>query len=100
MTPFRGPSIDPGTAYEMGFMRALKRPVLGYRNDPRDYITRIFHHFNYKDIPFHTLESDITDPHDMRMENSIGPNSYIGTNNTKRSDDNRFMKICVFVLDF
>ena len=32
MTPFRGPSMDVGTAYEMGFMRALGRPVLGYSN--------------------------------------------------------------------
>jgi nucleoside 2-deoxyribosyltransferase len=32
MTPFRGPSTDPGTAYEMGFMRALNKIVLGYSN--------------------------------------------------------------------
>ncbi|MFI4988632.1 MAG: nucleoside 2-deoxyribosyltransferase [Alphaproteobacteria bacterium] len=33
MTPFRGPSMDVGTAFEMGFfMRALGRPVLGYTN--------------------------------------------------------------------
>jgi len=30
MTPFRGPSMDVGTAYEMGFARALHKPVLGY----------------------------------------------------------------------
>lgn len=32
MTPFRGPNTDSGTAYEMGFMRALGKPVLGYAN--------------------------------------------------------------------
>lgn len=32
LTPFRGVSIDSGTAYEVGFMRALGRPVLGYTN--------------------------------------------------------------------
>jgi len=32
MTPFRGPSMDVGTAFEMGFMRGLGRPVLGYTN--------------------------------------------------------------------
>lgn len=32
MTPFRGPSADVGTAFEMGFMRALGRPVLAYSN--------------------------------------------------------------------
>jgi nucleoside 2-deoxyribosyltransferase len=35
LTPFRGPSADPGTAYEMGFMRALGRPVFGYANVAR-----------------------------------------------------------------
>jgi nucleoside 2-deoxyribosyltransferase len=32
LTPFRGASMDPGTAYEIGFMRALGKPVLGYSN--------------------------------------------------------------------
>ena len=31
-TPFRGVSMDSGTAYEIGFMRALGRPVFGYSN--------------------------------------------------------------------
>ena len=30
LTPFRGPSADAGAAYELGFMRALGRPVFGY----------------------------------------------------------------------
>lgn len=32
LTPFRSPSVDPGTAYELGFMRAMGKPVLGYTN--------------------------------------------------------------------
>jgi len=40
MTPFRGPSMDVGTAFEMGFMRALGRPVLGYTNDGRLFAER------------------------------------------------------------
>ncbi|MEE2636318.1 MAG: nucleoside 2-deoxyribosyltransferase, partial [Acidobacteriota bacterium] len=32
ITPFRGLSADVGTAYEMGFMRALGKPVLAYTN--------------------------------------------------------------------
>ena len=34
LTPFRGVSADAGTAFEVGFMRALGRPVLGYSNTP------------------------------------------------------------------
>jgi len=30
LTPFRGASADPGTVYELGFMRALGRPVFGW----------------------------------------------------------------------
>jgi nucleoside 2-deoxyribosyltransferase len=36
MTPFRGVSMDVGTAFEVGYMRALRRPVLGYTNTPLD----------------------------------------------------------------
>jgi nucleoside 2-deoxyribosyltransferase len=32
LTPFRGPSADVGTAYEMGFARALGLPVFAYSN--------------------------------------------------------------------
>jgi nucleoside 2-deoxyribosyltransferase len=32
LTPFRGPSMDVGTAYEVGFARALGLPVFGYSN--------------------------------------------------------------------
>jgi nucleoside 2-deoxyribosyltransferase len=33
LTPFRGPSADAGTVFELGFMRALGRPVFGWTND-------------------------------------------------------------------
>jgi nucleoside 2-deoxyribosyltransferase len=32
LTPFRGPSADVGTAYEVGFARALGLPVYAYSN--------------------------------------------------------------------
>ena len=40
LTPFRGASADAGTAFEVGFMRALGRLVLGYTNTPLDYVPR------------------------------------------------------------
>ena len=40
LTPFRGVSADAGTAFEVGFMRALGRPVLGYSNTTLDYAAR------------------------------------------------------------
>ena len=40
LSPFRGASMDAGTAFEIGFMRALGRPVLGYTNARDDYRVR------------------------------------------------------------
>ena len=40
LTPFRGPSADPGTVYEAGFMRGLGRPVFGYAHAEGDFATR------------------------------------------------------------
>lgn len=40
LTPFRGPSADAGTVYELGFMRALGRPVLGYSNAGSEFLAR------------------------------------------------------------
>jgi nucleoside 2-deoxyribosyltransferase len=40
LTPFRGPSADVGTVFEIGFMRALGRPVYGWSNDPRPFAER------------------------------------------------------------
>lgn len=40
LTPFRGVSMDCGTAFEVGFMRALGRPVFGYTTSADDYCVR------------------------------------------------------------
>lgn len=40
LTPFRGVSMDSGTAFEVGFMQALGKPVFGYTNVPADYRQR------------------------------------------------------------
>lgn len=40
LTPFRGPSADVGTVFEIGFMRALGRPVFGWSNTAVDFATR------------------------------------------------------------
>ena len=40
LTPFRGPSADVGTVFEIGFMRALGRPVYGWSNVTADFFSR------------------------------------------------------------
>ncbi len=41
MAPFRGPSMDVGTAWEMGCAYALNLPIVGYTNDDRPYPDRV-----------------------------------------------------------
>jgi nucleoside 2-deoxyribosyltransferase len=40
LTPFRGPSADAGTVFELGFMRALGRPVFGWSNCATPFAAR------------------------------------------------------------
>ena len=40
LTPFRGVSMDSGTAFEVGFMQALGRPMAGYTNVDAGYTER------------------------------------------------------------
>lgn len=40
-TPFRGVSMDVGTAFEMGFMRGQGKPVLAYTNTPDLFFERV-----------------------------------------------------------
>ena len=40
LTPFRGPSADPGTVFEIGYMRALGRPLFGWSNSSAPFTER------------------------------------------------------------
>jgi len=41
LSPFRGPSADAGTVFELGFMAARGKPVFGYSNAPAVYEDRV-----------------------------------------------------------
>ena len=64
LTPFCGPSADVGSAYEMGFMRALDRPIFAYTNDARFYSERVAAIFGVKTRP----TGDIEDAEGMEIE--------------------------------
>lgn len=40
LTPFRGPSADAGTVWEVGFAHALGKPVIGYSNVAASFAER------------------------------------------------------------
>ncbi len=41
LTPFRGPSADVGTVFELGVMATMGKPVFAYTNDARDLLERL-----------------------------------------------------------
>ena len=41
LTPFRGPSADAGTVYELGYMAGCGKLCLAYSNDPASYANRV-----------------------------------------------------------
>jgi nucleoside 2-deoxyribosyltransferase len=41
LSPFRGPSADPGTVFELGMMMAMGKRVFGYRNTELLYHQRV-----------------------------------------------------------
>ncbi len=48
ITPFRGPSADVGTAYEMGFAHALGKKVLAYTNVAVPFTERTIKALNFE----------------------------------------------------
>jgi nucleoside 2-deoxyribosyltransferase len=40
LTPYRGPSADAGTVFELGFARALGKRIFGYANTVQDFAGR------------------------------------------------------------
>jgi len=66
LTPFRGPSADVGTIFELGLMTGMGKPCFGYSNDSRDFLDRV--------TEFQTLLQGVaTNPYapesDMSIEN-------------------------------
>lgn len=65
ITPFRGPHMDPGTAFEIGFMVALGKPVMLYTQQAQSLLRRVedwsgvLKHANdaYRDHNGHAVEN-------------------------------------------
>lgn len=41
ITPFRGPHMDPGTAFEVGYFAAQGKPVMVYTQHPDELLERV-----------------------------------------------------------
>ncbi len=64
LTPFRGPSADVGTVFELGFMRALGRPIFGYATTATRFLER-----TRAMIPTVQRDDDLFDEAGMLVEN-------------------------------
>jgi nucleoside 2-deoxyribosyltransferase len=64
MTPFRGVSADVGTAFEMGFARALGLSVYAYSNDTRSFTARARMAFRFNE----DLKGNLRDENRMLLE--------------------------------
>jgi nucleoside 2-deoxyribosyltransferase len=71
LTPFRGPSADAGTAYELGYMAARGKFCLAYSNDPAIYVDRV------KRFGAVTKSADgrLTDQNGLTVENFSHPDN-------------------------
>lgn len=66
ITPFRGPSADVGTAYEMGFAHALGKKVFAYTNVAVPFTERTIKALNTEVKRSH--DGKLRDLHDMFIE--------------------------------
>jgi nucleoside 2-deoxyribosyltransferase len=65
ITPFRGPSADAGTIYEMGFARGIGLKVYAYTNTAKSFVERTCSFLNIE----YTDEGEIRDNNGMLIEN-------------------------------
>ena len=73
MTPFRGPSTDVGTAWEIGYAHALKKPIVAYSDDLSPYHEKVHRH-GWSHEPHHTH-----DRHGHEVENFGGADNLMLT---------------------
>ncbi len=66
LDPFRGPEVDSGTAFEVGFATALRKPVIGYLTLPetlRERVARL-----HGEIRYDAAQQDWRDRDDHLIE--------------------------------
>jgi len=66
LTPFRGPSADVGTVYEMGYARGHGLKVFGYTNSIWKYVERM--HWILGSNPAHNERGELLDSEGMFVE--------------------------------
>jgi nucleoside 2-deoxyribosyltransferase len=68
MTPFRGPGMDAATAFEMGAMAGLGKPVVGYTHNAMPYAERIERLQAELDAPVTRVGTKLVTPDGVAIE--------------------------------
>ena len=73
ITPFRGPNMDPGTAYEIGFARGLKKPTFAYTSNPLTLFerTKLFYGVTNNLDPNNILIEDFDSSENVMISNAV-----------------------------
>ena len=66
ITPFRGPNMDVGTAFEIGYASALGKLIIGYTEDNRDFLEKAADFFSDE---LRERNGEWFDPDSNRIEN-------------------------------
>ena len=71
LTPFRGPSADSGTVYELGYMAGRGKFCLAYSNDPTSYRDRVARLFDVTT----SADGRLVDPEGLTVEDFGWPDN-------------------------
>jgi nucleoside 2-deoxyribosyltransferase len=71
LTPFRGPSADAGTVYELGYMAGRGKICLAYSNDSASYRQRVARQYDVKTSP----DGRLIDPEGLVVEDFGWPDN-------------------------
>ena len=71
LTPFRGPSADAGTVYELGYMAGRGKFCLAYSNDPTSYRDRVARLFDVTT----SADGRLVDPEGLTVEDFGWPDN-------------------------
>jgi nucleoside 2-deoxyribosyltransferase len=68
LSPFRGPSADPGTAFELGYMHAKGKAVFGYSNSRLQYLDRVARLYGRRTDQLEERDGRLWDPSGYAVE--------------------------------
>jgi len=108
MVRFRGPSMDVGTAFEMGYMRGLSKPVFGYYDAepfygeaelPGFYAKRVEKFYSVSDQPGIDVQGQSIENFQMEDNLMMIGSLLSGAGNVAQDFDRVILQIAEYILE-